>query len=327
MDKLTFHVEKGGERLDRFLSECESLTARSLSRNRLQQLIREGRVEVNGTVTPKPNFRLSPQDTIDITLPAPVPLEVQPEPLDIEVLYQDADLAVVCKPAGMITHPAGSVRTGTLVNALLHHLDNLSGIGGKLRPGIVHRLDKGTSGLLLAAKNDQAHQVLSRAFKERTIQKSYLALARGQLKQQEGIIDFPLTRHRTQRHKMAAVPGPNPEQSTGGRKTRIAVTKYQRLRWWDSCFLAALQLETGRTHQLRVHLAQLGHPILGDETYGYRWKKSDRLPRRLIEQLNGPALHAWKLEFMHPTTGKPMKFESPAPPRIQRIVDYLEGNP
>jgi len=336
---ITLYVEEAhhGERLDVYLArqQEEHPRLRGLSRTRLQQLIREGHVTVAGEAIRKPNHRLGGGEAITVKVPEPQPAEARPEDLPLGILYQDEHLAVIVKPAGMVVHPSGSRVSGTLVNALLHHLTDLSGIGGQLRPGIVHRLDKGTSGLMLVAKNNEAHQRLAEAFKQRSIQKTYLALVQGRFKKKEGVIDFPLARHRTQRHKIAAVmqrnqtgPAESPfsEEPPGGgrhRKVKAAVTRYEVLRSWEEASQVTLWPQTGRTHQIRVHLSQIGHPVLGDSTYGYSHTQSRRIPGRLIEGLNGPALHAWKLELCHPITGQPLQFEAEIPTRIQNLIDYL----
>lgn len=320
----------GGQRLDVFLAESmERVTGlRGLSRTRIQELIREGRLEIDGKPVTKPNHRLLGGEEILLELPPPEPLELAAEPIPLEIVYQDEHLAIIEKPAGLVVHPSGRIRQGTLVNALLYHLKDLSGIGGKLRPGIVHRLDKGTSGLILVAKHDEAHLKLTSAFKNRKIHKTYLALALGEFTQLSGRIDFAISRHRTQRHKMAALSEPAPLETSDGsprRKIKHAVTHYEILNQWPHHALAALSPETGRTHQIRVHLAQIGHPVVGDFTYGYQHRKIHRVPYRLVDELNGPALHAWKLELDHPITGVPLRFETPVPRRIQNFIDYFEG--
>jgi len=332
MKQLSLHVDKAhqGWRLDVFLSHCQSqnLQLKGLSRTRLQQLIREGCVSVAGQVVLKPNHRLAGEEQITLRVPEPEPAEARPEALPLSILYQDTHLAVIDKAAGMVVHPSGGRVTGTLVNALLHHLTDLSGIGGQLRPGIVHRLDKGTSGLLLVAKDDETHQGLTQAFKERRIQKTYLALVEGRLSQPQGVIEFPLARHRTQRHKIAAVMG---EKGRTGRahpperRAKAAVTRYEVRQSWETVSFLALHPETGRTHQIRVHLSQLGHPVLGDSTYGYRWHKAQHIPRPLIDHLDGLALHAWKLALEHPISGQALRFEAPLPDRMQKLLDHLSG--
>ncbi len=328
---ITWQVDAAhrGERLDVYLAQEqeEHPALRRLSRTRLQQLIRDGHVTIAGQAVRKPNHRLSGREQITIRLPKPKPAEAQAEELPLSILYQDAHLAVVDKAAGMVVHPSGEMVTGTLVNALLHHLTDLSGIGGQLRPGIVHRLDKGTSGLMLVAKKDEAHQRLVEAFKQRQIQKTYLALVVGRFKQERGTMDFPLARHRTERHKIAAVMDSDKAQAgrAGRRKVKSAVTRYEVREGWQAVSWVTVWPETGRTHQIRVHFSQAGHPVLGDVIYGYGWHKSQQLPRRLVEGLDGLALHAWKLELEHPITQQPLRFEAEVPQRIQKLVDHLRG--
>jgi len=328
---LIFRVEPehAGLRLDVYLSEREDQNPqlKGLSRTRLQMLIREGHLQISGKSVAKSNYRLQGGEEITLELPEPEPLELQPEAIPLSILYEDKDLAVIDKPAGMVVHPSGRTVHGTLVNALLCHLKDLSGIGGKLRPGIVHRLDKGTSGALIIAKHDQAHTKLTDAFRTRRIHKTYLALVQGTFKHPQGIIDFPIARHRTQRHKMAAVLGRTAEEADRGgrrRKIKAAVTRYEVLKTWQEVTQLALFPETGRTHQIRVHLSQLGHPVLGDTTYGYSRQKNQAPPRRLMDGLGGLALHAWKIEFEHPMTGQTLQIEARIPERLQKIIDYFK---
>lgn len=321
--------EMGGKRLDVFLAESmERVTGlRGLSRTRIQELIREGHLEIDGKPVTKPNHRLLGGEGLFLELPEPEPLELAAEPIPLEIVYQDEHLALIDKPAGLVVHPSGRTRQGTLVNALLYHLKDLSGIGGKLRPGIVHRLDKGTSGLILVAKHDEAHLKLTAAFKNRSIHKTYLALALGEFTRLSGRIDFAISRHRTQRHKMVALSENiriHESDDSPRRKIKPAVTRFEVLKQWPHHTLAALSPETGRTHQIRVHLAQIGHPVVGDFTYGYQHRKIHRVPHRLVDELNGPALHAWKLDFEHPVTGEQLRFETAVPLRIQNFIDYFE---
>lgn len=320
-----------GERLDVFLSRLEDQypQLRGISRTRIQQLIRQGCVRSPAGQFSKPNHRLSGGEQILLDIPDPEPLEVEPENLPLKILYEDAHLAVIDKPAGMVVHPGAKNRQGTLVGALLYHLKGLSGIGGVMRPGIVHRLDKGTSGLIIVAKHDEAHIQLSNAFKQRKIKKVYLALALGCPRELQGVMDYPIARHRTQRHKMAAIVKRRDEDTSNPANRRIkrAITRYEVLTRWQTVSSLSLHLETGRTHQIRVHLSQLGHPIIGDSTYGYRWQKNQLFPHSLVEELDGLALHAWKLEFLHPITQEPMRLEAAVPERIQKLIDYLHQMP
>lgn len=287
-----------GERLDVRVGEALAVT-----RSRAERLIREGHVWVDGAVQTKPGARVGPEVVIDAALPAPVPMTAGPEDLPLTILYQDAHLAVIDKPAGMVVHPAAGNETGTVVNALLHHLDGLSGIGGTLRPGIVHRLDKDTSGLLLVAKDDRAHLALSEALKAREIRKTYQAVALGGFREDTGVIDRPIARHPQDRKRMAVV--------AGGREAR---TEYRVLARYEGAALLAVNLITGRTHQIRVHLAWAGHPLLGDGIYGA--KKARLTAPRLM-------LHAWRIAFAHPVSGEPMAFTAEPPPAFEAVLRRL----
>lgn len=285
------------ERLDVRLSRETGMT-----RSRVETLIREGRAQVNGAVEKKPGRKVSETDAVSCDVPPPVAVEALPEDIPLEILYEDDDLAVVVKPCGMVVHPAAGNEDGTLVNALLFHLKNLSGIGGALRPGIVHRLDKDTSGLLLVAKNDAAHAALSDALKARTIHKTYRAVARGAFKEPTGVVEAPIGRSPKDRKKMAIVPD-----------GRYARTEYRVLEPLRGATLVDVNLITGRTHQIRVHFASIGHPLLGDPLYG---GKNQPPVGRLM-------LHARRIEFTHPTTGQPMVFEAPEPPEFLQEVEKL----
>ena len=285
------------ERLDVRLSRETGMT-----RSRVETLIREGRAQVNGAVEKKPGRKVSETDAVSCDVPPPVAVEAQPEDIPLEILYEDDDLAVVVKPCGMVVHPAAGNEDGTLVNALLFHLKNLSGIGGALRPGIVHRLDKDTSGLLLVAKNDAAHAALSDALKARTIHKTYRAVARGAFKEPTGVVEAPIGRSPKDRKKMAIVPD-----------GRYARTEYRVLEPLRGATLVDVNLITGRTHQIRVHFASIGHPLLGDPLYG---GKNQPSVGRLM-------LHARRIEFTHPATGQPMVFEAPEPPEFLQEVEKL----
>lgn len=306
---LVVPPERAGERLDRFLSEHDP----RLSRARVQRLILEGRVRVGGLAV-KPHFRLRAGQEVAVTVPAPVPSAVLPEPIPLDIVYEDPDLLVLNKPAGLVVHPAAGARSGTLVNALLHHCRDLSGIGGVERPGIVHRLDKGTSGLILVAKNDEAHRHLSREIKARRVSRRYLALVAGAPPHSRGRVEAPIGRHATQRTRMAVV-------SRGGRP---AVTHYEVLKEVGGFSFLRLTLETGRTHQIRVHMAHLGCPVAGDPTYGGRRQGRRGKGERGIG-LRRPFLHAYRLEFKHPRSGKAMVFEIPLPPDLQGVLGALEA--
>jgi 23S rRNA pseudouridine1911/1915/1917 synthase len=275
-------------RLDQFLAK----QAPQYSRSRLQQLIRGGFVRLNGAIT-RPREIVRAGDKIDLIEPPPEKIETRPEPIPLNILFEDADLLVINKQAGLTVHPGAGHSEGTLVNALLSHCDTLSGIGGKERPGIVHRLDKETSGCLVVAKNDRAHQELSKQFAARTVQKIYLALVAGKLRKPAGTIEENIARHPVHRQRMRVT-------SVRG---RTAKTEYRVIRASDEASLIECRLHTGRTHQVRVHLHHLGHPILGDKLY------ASRLAKNFTRQM----LHAWKLGFQHPRTGAWKYFEAPLP--------------
>ncbi len=289
------------ERLDRYLSR----ELPSLSRSRLQGLIRRGRVLVDGLPALKSGQKLKTGQEIILEIPPPERTTVVSEDIPLDVAYEDEDLIVVNKPQGMVVHPSKGHQGGTLVNALLHHCRNLSGINGVLRPGILHRLDKDTSGLLVAAKTDAAHLGLAEQLKKRLVIREYLALAYGRPSAGRGTIDAPLGRHPRERKKMAVSPG-----------ARKAVTHYCLLEEFPGVSLLRLRLETGRTHQIRVHLAYMGHPVLGDPVYGRRREKFD---------LPGQALHACCLGFTHPRTGQALKFTAEPPAAFQGVLKELRG--
>jgi 23S rRNA pseudouridine1911/1915/1917 synthase len=295
MKTTDFRVESAavGTRLDQFLAT--SIAA--LSRARIQDLIKAGHVTLNGQAT-KPNARLRTGDAITLLEPPPISTETVPEDIALDVLFEDDDLIVLNKAAGIVVHPAAGNWSGTIVNALLHHCRALSGIGGELRPGIVHRLDKETSGCLVAAKNDIAHQSLARQFAGREVTKIYLALVAGKVRLKTGTIDAPIGRHSVQRKKMTVVPA-----GSG----RTAKTSYRVLAELPLGTLVECTLHTGRTHQIRVHFKHLGHPVAGDELYGQRGRFSRQM------------LHAWRLSFTHPRTNERLEFESPIPP------DFVEA--
>jgi len=306
--------ERAGERLDCFLAgELPDVT-----RSQLKRLIDDGRVEVTGAVA-KAGLKLRGGERVCIQLPEPEPVAAVPEAIPLAILYEDPHLIVIDKPARMVVHPAPGHRHGTLVNALLHHCRDLSGIGGQLRPGIVHRLDKDTSGVMVVTKDDRTHQQLARQFKAHTIQRSYRALVHGLVQNQRGTIDRAIGRHPGQRLKM----------SSSTRRGRRAVTHWQVLRRYDRDRLTLLDLtlETGRTHQIRVHLAEMNLPVVGDPLYG-----SSRLARgladphlrQLVEQLGRQFLHAWQLGFVHPESAAEMLFCAPLPAELQGVIDYLE---
>ena len=289
-----------GARLDSFVAENTELT-----RSAVQRLIDSGAVLVRGTVK-KAGYSVRPGDEIAVTLPEPEPSELVPEDIPLDIVYQDADVCVVNKPAGMVVHPAPGNLSGTLVNALLYRLTDLSGIGGEIRPGIVHRIDKDTSGLLVVAKNDAAHAFLSDELKTHSVARTYLALCEGNFREDSGTVDAPIARHRTDRKKMAIVPG-----------GREAVTHWKVLERFGEQTLLEVELETGRTHQIRVHMASLNHPLVGDPVYG-RGKNS--------LGFTGQALHAAKLRFTHPRTGERMEFTAPLPDYFEAALEKLRKN-
>ncbi len=312
--RFRFSRDRAPERLDRFLAECLP----EQSRSQLKKLIDEGRVLVDG-LPAKAGCRLKGGEDIVVTLPEPAPAEAVSEEIPLKILFQDRQLIVIDKPAGMVVHPAPGHARGTLVNALLHYCDDLSGIGGELRPGIVHRLDKDTSGVMVATKTDAAHHHLSRQFKAHTITRRYVALVHGLLAEDRGTVDQPIGRHPTQRKKM----------SSACRSGRRAVTHWRVLQRFeqDRLTLVELTLETGRTHQIRVHFSEMQRPIVGDPVYGGAGRTkslSDPELRSLVERLNRQALHARLLGFIHPESGDYMEFTSPLPDDMQSIVDYLQ---
>ena len=294
-----------GRRLDRFLSETPGVGTRS----RAKRLIEAGRVRVDDVVR-KSAYLLRPGARLEVALPALEPATVEPEALPLRILYQDTDLLAIDKPPGMVVHPAPGARRGTLVNALVHHLGGLAGVGHPERPGIVHRLDRDTSGVLLVARTPAALEMLARQFRERTIEKRYLAVVHGRLEPAAGTIDRPIGRHPRERKRM----------SVHTRRARCAVTRWTVLERLPGATLVRLAPETGRTHQLRVHLAALGHPIVGDRVYGARRRSragggTPAPPRQ--------ALHAEEVRFTHPSSGKPLVVRAPLPPDLEDLLAAL----
>ena len=322
---IVFEVgaEEGGERLDRFLGRSAETRGLTLSRTRLKAMIEAGDVTMNGLVATDAARKVVAGAHIEVLPPPAEDTTVAGEAIPLEVVFEDAHLIVVDKPAGLVTHPAPGHYTGTLVNALIHHCGaSLSGIGGVRRPGIVHRLDKDTSGLIVAAKTDAAHQGLADLFADHgrtgSLVREYLALAWGDFPRKAGIVDAPLGRHPHHREKMAVV-----DEERG----RFAVTHWRVVEALGPATLVACRLETGRTHQIRVHLAHIGHPLLGDSTYGAGFKtKAGRLEpeaREALEALNRQALHAASLGFEHPITGQTLLFESAPPKDLQGLIQAL----
>ena len=295
-----------GQRLDRAIAS----SLPELSRSRVQALVEAGRVQVDGKPG-RASLRLRGGETLSVTVPPPEPAIPEAEDLPLSVLHEDRDLLVLDKPAGLVVHPAAGHARGTLVNALLHHVSGLSGVGGVLRPGIVHRLDKETSGCLVVAKNDTALQALQRAFQHRTVEKTYLALVHGQ-PPATGRLDTLHSRHPRDRKRF-----------TGRARTgKPAVTTWRVRTVLHGAALLEVGLETGRTHQIRVHLSELGHPLLGDALYGGT-RKGDARVKAVQGALGRQGLHAWKLAFSHPRTGNPVRCEAPVPRDLAEAIDAL----
>ncbi|MDX1582120.1 MAG: RluA family pseudouridine synthase [Thermoanaerobaculia bacterium] len=312
-ESIAFRVEEkdAGARIDQLITDA----VEQLSRSAAARLVREGEVSIGGATIRKPAHRVEAGDRVEVVIPSPAPANIVSQDIPLRIIHQDDDLAIVDKPAGLVIHPAAGHASGTLVNALLHHLENLSGVGGELRPGIVHRLDKDTSGLLVVAKNDRAHRILSETWNTDAVRKFYLALVYG-APPESGTIDRPIARHPKDRKKMAIV--------EGGRR---ALTEYRTVGSFTGCSLVELELKTGRTHQIRVHLQTIGHPVVGDSVYGgAQWKGvQDRRVRDLLRSVERQALHAARLELIHPTSGERMTFESELPGDMGRVVERLRG--
>ncbi|MCB2308066.1 RluA family pseudouridine synthase [Clostridium estertheticum] len=303
MENYDFKVEENsvGMRLDVFIAnEFEDK-----SRSYIQGIIEKENATVNGKCR-KSNFKLKLNDTIDLSIPDPVELNVKAEDIPLDVIYEDSDVIVINKPQDMVVHPAPGNYSGTLVNALLNHCTDLSGINGVLRPGIVHRIDKDTSGALVVAKNDNAHNSLAAQLKDHSMTRSYLALVEGVIKDDEGMVDAPIGRHSKDRIKMAIV--------ESGKK---AVTHYKVIERFEGYTLVECNLETGRTHQIRVHMAKIGHPLVGDLIYGFKKQKFN---------LKGQVLHAKRLGFIHPITNKYMEFDSPIPTYFEKLITKLRNS-
>lgn len=287
-------------RLDLFLSE----RMEDKSRSYIQGLIEKSQVKVNG-ILKKSNYKLKIKDKVLITIPDPVGLDIEPEDIPLDIVYEDSDVIVVNKPQGMVVHPASGVYTGTLVNALLNHCSDLSGINGVTRPGIVHRIDKDTSGILVVAKNDKSHNKLAEQLKDHSMTRAYTALVEGILKEDEGTIDKPLGRHPVERIKISVI-----------KDGKRAVTHYRVLERFRNNTLVECVLETGRTHQIRVHMAYIGHPLVGDPVYGYKKQRFN---------LNGQMLHAKKLGFIHPDTNEYIEFTSDLPDYFKKVLNVLRN--
>ena len=300
LQRLTVSPEEAGVRIDKYLAE----QLPDITRSYLQKLLKDGSVQMNGKPV-KTSTKTVAGAVIELTIPEPEEPEILPEDIPLDILYEDSDVILINKPQDMVVHPAAGHYTGTLVNALMYHCKgDLSGINGVLRPGIVHRIDKDTTGVLIICKNDKAHNALAEQLKEHSITRKYRAIVCGNLKEDEGTVDAPLGRHPQDRKKMAIV-------RTGGKR---AVTHYRVLERFGNYTYIEGQLETGRTHQIRVHMASLGHPLLGDEVYG-RVKSPFKL--------EGQTLHAMVLGFIHPTTGEYMEFEAPLPEYFEKLLGKL----
>ncbi|WP_363346521.1 RluA family pseudouridine synthase [Methylocystis echinoides] len=324
--RFAFTVAEGeaGARLDRYLAERPELVSAHLSRSRIKSLIEGGRVALRGAAMRDPAKKLTPLDEIVLDVPPPEPAEPQAEAIALNIVYEDAHLIVIDKPAGLVVHPASGHESGTLVNALIAHCgESLSGVGGVKKPGIVHRIDKDTTGLLVIAKTDAAHHGLSALFADHgrtlSLTREYLAFVWGVPDRAHGTIETHLGRHSIQREKMAVV-----SQSRG----REAITHWEKVADYGVASLIRCQLETGRTHQIRVHLAHIGHPLIGDATYGAGFKtKIAKLPegaREAVEALGRQALHAETLGFEHPITREEMMFESELPDDLAALRAALE---
>ena len=302
MEKLEFKVDEknAGIRLDKYLA----LSLNDKSRSHIQGIIEKGNVLVNGKVK-KSNYNIKINDEVNIIIPDPEELNLKAEAIPLDILYEDSDLIVVNKKQGMVVHPASGVYSGTLVNALLSHCDDLSGINGISRPGIVHRIDKDTSGVIVIAKNDNSHNILARQLKEHSMTRVYYALVEGVLKSDQGTIDAPLGRHPVEKIKISVV-----------KDGKNAVTHYKVIERFKANTLVECVLETGRTHQIRVHMAYIGHPLVGDPVYGFKKQRFN---------LSGQLLHAKKLGFVHPSLNKYMEFEAPLPEYFQKVLGILRN--
>jgi 23S rRNA pseudouridine1911/1915/1917 synthase len=307
VDILKFVTAQPEHRLDLYLTKVLP----HLSREFIQKLIRGGQVMVGGKPWTKPSKNLKAGVEVVVEVPDIKPLELLPESLPLTLIFEDSDLVIVDKPSGMSVHPGAGQSTGTLVNALLHHVKNLSGIGGVERPGIVHRLDKETSGLIVIAKNDFTHQALSEQFAGRAVKKSYIAIAHGVIKQEEFTVDVPIGRDTRHRKRMTVTP-----------QGRMAITDFQVVKNYypHACLLYCFPM-TGRTHQIRVHLSVQSHPVVGDKLYG---GNPQRKSIELLKEFPRHALHAYAIKFKHPRTGRSMKFECPIPEDMEHLMEKLE---
>lgn len=309
-DILLLKVDEAGVRIDAYLASCLS----DISRTRIHRAIEDGDVLVNDRAV-KPSYRVRAGDQIEIDLPEPPVVDLLAEAIPLKIIYEDDDFVVVDKPAGMVVHPGAGIESGTLANALLYHFNQLSGAAGRIRPGIVHRIDKETSGLLVVAKNDLAHEKISEQFHDRKVFKLYVALVYGQVTKDRGEIDARIGRSQNNRTRMAVV---------GGGAGRAALTLFEVARRFEEFTLLNIQIKTGRTHQIRVHLSHIGHPVVCDTAYSAGRENNVRSPqsRRKIKHMSRHFLHSSQLAFAHPRTGERMKFISPLP---SELSGFLEG--
>ena len=302
MEPILLRADRAGERADQLLARLVP----ELTRSAAQRLLEEGAVTLGGRPVKK-NYKAAEGDVLEVRLPEPEPVDVLPQAIPLDVAYEDADVIVVNKPVGLVVHPAAGHPDGTLVNALLYHCgESLSGINGALRPGIVHRIDRDTSGLIIAAKNDRAHLALAAQLQDHSLARVYEAVAVGSFREDSGTVDAPIGRHPVDRKRMAVEP----------RTGRPAVTHWSVLARYRGFTHVECRLETGRTHQIRVHLASIGHPLLGDTVYG---------SRKPWPGLAGQCLHARRLKFTHPSTGRPVELECPLPDWFQAVLRKLEA--
>lgn len=305
-------LETASARLDRAVAA--GLT--EFSRTAIARWIAEGRVTVDGIIISRPSHPVSAGQTVVVDIPPPRPTTVEGEPIPLRICYEDEAIAVIDKPAGLVVHPAAGHEAGTMVNALLYHLDGLSGVGGEIRPGIVHRLDRDTSGVMVVAKTDAAHRALTESWGSPEVRKRYIAIVYGSPSPERGTIDAPIGRSQRNRKKMAVV--------EGGRESRTDYEVTERLR-----FLAVVRciLHTGRTHQIRVHLASIGHPVVGDPLYaGPQWRGiPDKRIQKAVREFSRQALHAESLSFHHPLTGEPVEFHAPLPADMEALINALRA--
>ncbi|MFD1899616.1 RluA family pseudouridine synthase [Enterococcus termitis] len=300
MEQINVKIKTETGRIDKVLSDL----LKEYSRSQIQQWVKENHVQVNGEAI-RANYKVKANDTIIITIPEPEELDIQAEDIPLDIVYEDDDVLVINKPQGMVVHPSAGHSQGTLVNALLYHIKDLSSINGIIRPGIVHRIDKDTSGLLMVAKNDKAHIALAEQLKDKTSLRKYVALVHGEISHDKGEINAPIGRSKNDRKMQAVIEGGKP-----------AVTHFEVMERFNDYTLLQLQLETGRTHQIRVHMKYIGYPVAGDPLYG---------PRKTLKG-NYQFLHAQMLGFKHPTTGQMMVFEAPLPELFEKTLDDLRNN-